>query len=181
MLDRRLIILGAAAPIGLLVASVVWVASGGPNAAAMSIKDLEAELGSSPKGLVTQRAPTGVMAGSLATKPLFVLTTGPGALSEPRLRLIGVAVTPRGRTALISIDGALAEWVGVGQTKAGLTLTSVASAGVEVETALGPKTVLFGDPAPAGVAPNAGSKTAPSTTGNRAVGAQSPNTGVRPS
>jgi len=153
-LDRRLIIILGGLPVGLIVGSLLWLATGGANAPGRSVEAISSSLGTAPKGLMALRGPTGVLAGSLVSKPLFVLTTGPGAMSDVGVRLIGVAITPRGRSALVSIDNGAPEWVALGDTKHALTLVNVSAASIGFDTPLGPKTVSFADQAaPASSAP----------------------------
>ena len=161
MLDRRLILLVGAVPVGALLGGLIWMGSGAASTADRGLSAIESDLGSAAKTLSAQRAPTGAMAAALASRPLLVLTVGPGALSEVPVRLVGVALTPRTRSALIAFDNQAPEWMSVGQTKAGQTVTSISGSSVELESVLGPRTVTFSDAS----SPSSVSPTAPGNTG----------------
>jgi hypothetical protein len=97
-------------------------------------------------------------AGELTASPVFALTVGPGAVKEPTLQLQGISITRQRTAALISIDGRPAEWLALGESRDGVTLESVQSSRVVIDTVLGAKDIALGEqvgppPADAGAAP----------------------------
>lgn len=80
----------------------------------------------------------------LASTPIFPMTVGPGAVTQPSLRLDGVAVTPRHSAALIAIDGKPAQWLALGESRDGVTLRSVGGSKVLIDTLVGDVVVELG-------------------------------------
>lgn len=156
---RRLELIGIAAPLGLATGLAAWLLAGGLTVRANTLDEIHARLAqlrppaaAPARGGVASAAP-------LLGAPLFALTTGPGAVREPSIRVDGVALTRRRLAALLSIDSKPAEWLVVGESRDGITLQSVSATGVTVETLLGPKSLNLGDqsaasaPAPGSAAP----------------------------
>jgi hypothetical protein len=142
LFSRRAPLIGFGAAGGLVMGSLLWIALGSGAAAAARLDDLQARL----DGL---RAPSrsawaSVDPANLASSPLFAMTTGPGAVAEPSVALQGVARTPGGSSALISIDGKPADWLAEGATRDGVTVQEVRSSSVLVDTVTGLKEVALG-------------------------------------
>ena len=154
-LRARLIAGGLAA--GVALGALLWLTldKGAPMTARLD--DLQSRLSA-------MRAPTAPTAsfvdtGSLAAAPIFVMTTGPGAVTEPTILLQGLARTPRRSAALLAINGKPAAWLELGATVDGVTLQEVGASKVVVDTVTGLKEVSLGEKtAPAGGSP-AGSST----------------------
>lgn len=146
MLDRRLVLIGSAAPVGLLAGALVWIATGSDAGGAKPIDALQAQIGSAPSALHPQPGPSGIAASNVTAKPVFLMSVGPGAVSLPSVRLVGVALTPRSRAALLAIDTAPPEWVTVGDVRRGLVISAITKSTVELDTQLGPRTVSFTEP-----------------------------------
>ena len=89
------------------------------------------------------RAPSilGALVAGATAHPLFVLTTGPGAQPEPLIRVSGLSRTPVRRAALLSVNGAPAAWLGVGQSAGEVTLLEVQPSKAVVETVFGRKEI----------------------------------------
>jgi hypothetical protein len=158
---RRLELIGLAAPLGLATGLAAWLLAGGLSVRANTLDDIQARLARlRPPAAAPSRAGE-ASAAPLLSAPLFALTTGPGAVREPSIRLDGVALTRRRLAALLSIDSRPAEWLVVGETREGVTLQAVSASEATVETLLGPKSLNLGDqsaasaPAPSSPGPSA--------------------------
>jgi len=99
----------------------------------------------------------------LAAKPIFIMTSGPGAYKDKTLQLFGLAISPGRRAALVSIDGAAPAWMAVGDAAGDIRLTDVGTNGASFETPIGSRTVELTDSAPAkpGAAASAAAPTSP--------------------
>ncbi len=102
----------------------------------------------------------------LVERPIFVMTTGPGAYKDKTLQLFGLAISPGRKAALVSVDGAAATWMAVGDAAGDLRLVDVGTNGARFDTPIGPRTVGLNDAAPAkpaaaGTSPIAGPMPAP--------------------
>lgn len=167
MLQPRLLLILSSIPMGVALGVLVWIASGDGTSMSRSITDLRSDLGKPPSALSHLRNPTGALASSLATRPIFVLSVGPGALQEATVQLIGVAITPRSKAALIAINGGVAEWMKPGDTVKDVTIGDITPNGVDLDTPLGPKHVGLNDvvtpPSAAGPAGASQAGAAPAT------------------
>jgi len=85
----------------------------------------------------------------LVEKPIFVMTTGPGAYKEKTLQLFGLAISPGRKAVLVSVDGAEPTWMAVGDTVGDIRLANVGTNGASFDTPIGEKMVGLNDPAPA--------------------------------
>jgi hypothetical protein len=142
---RRIELIGAAVPLGLATGLAAWLLAGGLSVRANTLEAGHAKLvGLRPPASVTPRSPD-IGPSALLGTPLFALTTGPGAVREPSIRVDGITLTSRRRAALIAIDAKPAAWLSVGESAEGVTLHSVTASAVSVETALGVKTVALGE------------------------------------
>jgi len=173
----RLILFGGAAPLGLLTGLVAWLLAGGLSVQAQSLSDLEAKLATlrPPKASSARVMPVSIAA--LQQAPLFALTTGPGAVREPSVRVDGVSFSRRRKAALVSVDGKPAEWLDVGASRDGVTLQEVSSAGVVIETAVGTKQLALGEQSAASSPAPGGSPAAGAVS--QASPAEQPPPGVR--
>lgn len=139
---RRIELIGLAIPLGLVTGLSAWLLADGVSARASALEATHARL-------TALRAPAaGRPSGSgglgLIGAPLFALTTGPGAVREPAIRLDGVSITRRRTAALVSIDARPSEWLEVGETRDGVSLQSLTSSSATFETALGVKSLGLG-------------------------------------
>jgi len=85
----------------------------------------------------------------LVDKPIFVMTTGPGAYKDKTLQLFGLAISPGRKAVLVSVDGAPPVWMAVGDTSDDIRLADVGTNGASFDTPVGPRTVGLSDAAPA--------------------------------
>jgi hypothetical protein len=143
-LDRSALAFAAALPIGLAIGSAAWLAAAPP----LGLDVLTMQGGKlaaiGPRRLVRDNQPDGSVAQALAA-PLFVVTTGPGAVADIAVKLEGLVRSPGRVAALLSINGGASEWLELGQTHQGVTLQEVAASKVVVDTAVGLKDVLLGE------------------------------------
>lgn len=172
---RRLDLICIAAPLGLVTGLAAWLVAGGMSARADAVEDTHARLSALKAPLSASLRGTDASAAPLLGSPLFALTTGPGAVREPSIRVDGVSVSRRRSAALLSIDAKPAEWLSVGESREGVTLQSVSASSITIETLLGPKTLSLGDQSAASAPSTAGA------TGGASVAAQDqPPPGFRP-
>jgi hypothetical protein len=142
---RRIELIGVATPLGLATGLVAWLLAGGLSVRANTLENIHVQLaGLRAPATVTARAGESGASALLGT-PLFALTTGPGAVREPAIRVDGISMTKRRLAALVSIDARPAEWLLAGESRDGVTLQSVSASSVTIETPLGSKTLNLGD------------------------------------
>lgn len=141
----RLTLLGGAVPLGLATGLAAWLLASGVStatepldAAQLKIAALRAPQGSSGRAGYARAA-------DLISAPIFALTTGPGALREPAIRLDGISISARRIAALVSIDGKPADWLRVGEARDGVTLAALTSGQATFETELGAKQLGLGE------------------------------------
>ncbi|MFT4252058.1 MAG: hypothetical protein QM608_06210 [Caulobacter sp.] len=138
MLDRRLTLILAAAPVGLALGVAAWAAAGGPQMADERIAAVEATQPRIGRG----RKPASVVAGDWAgAPPLFDAVVPP----EPQVRLLGVSRSARRTAALLSIGGGPAVWITRGETRDGVTLEAVMGGAITIDTVNGPRDVRLGE------------------------------------
>ncbi len=165
-MDARLISIGAASLAGLVAGGALWALSGG-RAQGEAIDALDARLSSIATGSRSRpERPSDALAQALAI-PLFIAPITPtGGQSDVSVQVSGLVRTPARTAALLSIGGASAEWLSVGQTKNGVTLRAISGSGAVIATIFGEREVLLGAYAsgssePATGGPPAGLKSPP--------------------
>lgn len=142
MLDRRASMIAAMPPAGLALGLALWFVLGRANTAE-AVEVLQGRLNALPLNARNTPAGASRVAGAIA-KPLFALTTGPGAVAEVSIRLEGVARSPNRRAGLLSIAGQPPAWVEEGDAVNGIILQEVLGAKVVVDTPLGLREVKLG-------------------------------------
>ena len=154
VLTPRTRIMGLALAAGLAAGAAAWAVLGSGAADQQRLAADQAELG---KLKAPGRPPSilGALVADAIAHPIFTLTTGPGAQTEPVIRVSGLSRTPVHRAALVSVNGGNAEWLDVGETSAGVTLLDVDGSKAVVETAFGRKEVDVGAPGPSPSPPGA--------------------------
>jgi hypothetical protein len=142
---------GALAGAGLICLSALVL--GPPGSALAQLDRLQERLVSIRPAAAPARIRTAISAPSFS---LF------GQSVPVTVTLQGVSMSPGRRAALVSVGGAAAEWLDLGQTRDGITLIDVRSSSVTVDTDGGTKEIQFaqGSSGPAAVGP------APSQTTN---------------
>jgi hypothetical protein len=136
--------IGSAAPIGLLTGFAAWLIAGGASANLKQVDGLQTRLTALAIPVKGNGASfsSGLDANS---PPLFALTTGPGAIREPSIRVDGISMSRRRVAALVSIDTATSSWMTIGESRSGVTLQAVSATKVTVETAVGIRDLSLGD------------------------------------
>lgn len=143
MLRWNLILIGG--PIGLVTGLMAWLATGGASAGidrATPLATAVSALRAPPPRLASPREAD---VAALTATPIFALTVGPGAVKEPTVRLEGVSISRRRTAALVAIDGRPSEWLGIGDSRDGVTLEEVRSSRIVVDTIVGPKEIALGE------------------------------------
>jgi hypothetical protein len=136
--------------------------AGGLTVRANALEDVQGRLARLKAPVPALARGSEASAASLLGSPLFALTTGPGAVREPSIRVDGVSVSRRRMAALVSIDAKPAEWLTVGESREGITLQGVSNSSITVETLLGSRTLNLGDQSAASApAPGAASAVTP--------------------
>jgi hypothetical protein len=139
---------------GLVLAAAIWLLFGFAGAVTTPIDDLQVRLTADR----SPAPPATVLAGAAAraiAAPIFALTTGPGAVSDVTVRLDGLAISPRGQSALIAVNNQPAEWLALGASRDGVTLMQVHPSKVVLDTAIGFKEVALGQQSASAAAPSA--------------------------
>jgi len=128
-------------PAGLAAGLGLWLAFGGAQVQARA-EELDGRMTA-----IQPVRPTSAQVGgaSAAARPFFALTTGPGAVTEPTLRLDGVSRSPRRVAALVSVNGAPVQWVERGGSIDQVTLEEVSSSRAIFDTPLGSRLVKLGE------------------------------------
>ena len=137
-------------PAGALLGALFWMAFGGASSADDRLQQDQVRL--SAIRLLVPQSPADDLTADAGSHPLFALTTGPGAIADVAVSLLGVARTPKGAAALLAIGGGQADWLDLGKSRGGVTLSEVSASGVVLETALGRKEVELGPPTPSSMA-----------------------------
>jgi hypothetical protein len=129
-----------AAPAGLVLSALVWMGFGA-SAITRPLDRLETRLDAIRPGQAPIAANTAHSLAVATAAPLFGLTVGPGAVADPAVRLDGLAISPRGSSALLSVGGKPPAWTELGASRDGITLMEVMANKVVVDTAIGFKEV----------------------------------------
>ena len=149
MLDHRAIVpLSAAA--GLAIVSLAWLGLGRHASALAEIGQIEGRFGDPKLALASIAVASDDSVSRMLATPLFALTTGPGAVTDAEVRLLGLAITPERKAALLSINGKPAVWLAMGAGQDGVTLMDVQSTKVTLDTETGFKEISLWDGATAG-------------------------------
>ena len=141
MFDLRAPLILAAAPVGATLGAAVWLLLGQGAGVLEPVANMQIQF-----AVNRSHARHAVFTGmdpvaQAVAQPLFALTSGPGAVSDVLVRLEGVARTGRRTAALLSINGAPAAWLELGETRDGVTLQDVQGTKVVLDTATGFKDV----------------------------------------
>ena len=134
MLNLRAPIVLVAAPAGVVLASLAWFATDGPGTAIRPLDRLDARLSVSRSETPRTILDAGHSLSEAIAAPLFVLSAGPGAATDPSVRLDGIAISPRSSMALLSVNGQPSSWTALGASRDGFTLTEVHPDRVVIDT-----------------------------------------------
>jgi hypothetical protein len=81
----------------------------------------------------------------LAGAPLFALSTGPNAVKDPAVMVLGLSRMPGRTAALVAIDGKSAAWLARGESRDGVILREVGSGRATFDLPLGLKDLRIGE------------------------------------
>lgn len=143
MLDLRSPMIIGAAPIGLALGALAWVVLGGEKPLMAPIQSMEAAFST----LETRRPRTlePDLTAQLATSSLFAWGGMAASQADVPVRVVGIARTPTGGAALLSVNDGPAEWLAVGASEGGVTLLRVDAAKVVIDTPGGSSEVELGE------------------------------------
>jgi hypothetical protein len=156
LLDRRTsLILAATALAGLVVGAAAWTLAGGAVSAEKAVTEAKTLFPT----VRARRATSGSAAENIRqamNSPLFGPLGGRGGVADPTIRLQGIARAPGRVAALLAIDAKPSAWLGLGETRDGVTLVEVSGSRISVETMIGEREIRLGGVAePAGGASRA--------------------------
>jgi hypothetical protein len=123
------------------MAALAWFAFDGASSAITPLDRLESRLAAVRPGLKRESLDPGRSIAEAAAAPLFALSAGPGAVTDPAIRLDGVAISPEGSMALLSVNGQPSSWIPLGASSGGVTLIEVHDDRVTVDTPVALKEV----------------------------------------
>jgi hypothetical protein len=157
----------AAPLLGMAAVWAAWLVLGGAVAPSDKLDSLQARLSA---GVASSGRPAPdlvSLTARLASTPVFALTTGPGAVTDVKVRLEGLSITPHRQAALLSINDGPPVWLELGASQGGVTLISVQPTKATVDTIVGFKDVGLWDPTPSGAGEaNGGTPSAGETPAN---------------
>jgi hypothetical protein len=149
LFDHRKSLTPIALAAGLSAASGAWLLQAGHMGQVVRTQDLERRSAQPTPRLPDAAAVSAESVSGILSTPLFGLTAGPGAVAVANVRLDGIAITPGGATALLSIGGKPAKWLAAGASQDGVTLMEVHPGKVVVDTETGFRDVPLGEPSSA--------------------------------
>lgn len=150
MLDLRAPLVPICAAVGLVLGATAWLAVGRQDVLSPAQERLSALPSSSAQRGVDDGAP------SLSGAPLFALSTGPNAVRDPAVSVLGLSRMPGRAAALLAIDGKAPAWLARGESRDGVVLREVASGRATIDLPLGVRDMRIGEATPLapGVAPS---------------------------
>jgi hypothetical protein len=158
LFDLRAPLIPLSAVLGLALGAIAWLAAGRQDvlaptqdrlAALRPVRMGEAGIGGAP---------------TLAGPPLFALSTGPKAVKDPAISVLGLSRMPGRTAALVAIDGQPAAWLARGESRDGVILREVGSGRASFDLPLGLADLRVGEATP-GSAPVGASASAPPSSG----------------
>jgi hypothetical protein len=161
LLDLRAPLIPLSAVLGLALGATAWLAAGHQDVMA-STQDRLAAL----RPLRAGDASAGA-APILTGAPLFALSTGPNAVKDPAVLVLGLSRMPGRTAALVAIDGKPAAWLARGDSRDGVILREVGSNRATLDLPLGVKDLRIGE-ATLGSAPVGGATSNPPGLGPNA-------------
>jgi hypothetical protein len=128
--------------VGLVLGATAWLAVGRQDVLSPAQERLSALAPSSAKGGLDGGAP------SLSGAPLFNLSTGPNAVRDPAVSVLGVSRMPGRAAALLAIDGKPPAWLARGEGRDGVVLRDVGSGRATLDLPLGVRDLRIGEATP---------------------------------
>ncbi len=140
MFDFRAPLIPLAAVAGLALGALAWLAAGRQDGLT-PLQDQLAALGTTRGAELDSNAPL------LSGPPLFALSTGPSAVQDPAVAVLGLSRMPGRSAALLSIGGQPAAWLAQGEQRDGVILREVASGRARLDLPLGVRDLRIGESA----------------------------------
>ena len=147
MLDLRAPLIPICAAAGLALGSAAWLAAGRQDVLTPVQDRLAAVRPARTLGGSDGGAP------SLFGPPLFAMSTGPNAVRDPIVTVMGLSRMPGRAAALLAIDGKPPAWLARGESRDGVVLREVGSGRATLDLPLGVRNLRIGETAPV---PNGG-------------------------
>jgi hypothetical protein len=146
LLDLRAPLIPICAAVGLVLGASAWLAAGRQDV----LTPVQDRLAALPPAQASSGADGG--APSLSGPPLFALSTGPNAVRDPGVMVLGLSRMPGRAAALLAIDGKPPAWLARGESRDGVVLREVGSGRATLDLPLGVRTLRIGEAAPADTA-----------------------------
>lgn len=143
MFDLRAPLIPICAAAGLVLGATAWLAAGRQDALAPVQQRLADLRPSDGRRGLESGAP------SLGGAALFALSTGPNAVRDPAVSVLGVSRMPGRAAALVAIDGKPPAWLARGESRDGVVLREVGSGRATLDLPLGVQTLRIGETTPA--------------------------------
>lgn len=137
MLDLRAPLIPLSVLVGLALGALAWLAAGRQDA----LDPLQEQLAALRPG---RGADLGASTPSLSGPPLFALSTGPNAVQDPAVTVLGLSRMPGRSAALVSIDGKPAVWLTRGEARDGVILREVSAGRAMLDLPLGARDLRIG-------------------------------------
>ena len=142
MLDLRAPLIPICAAAGLALAAAAWLAAGRQDVLTPVQDRLAAVRPARTLGGSDGGAP------SLLGPPLFAMSTGPNAVRDPMVTVMGLSRMPGRAAALLAIDGKPPAWLARGESRDGVVLREVGSGRATLDLPLGVRNLRIGETAP---------------------------------
>ena len=139
MLDLRAPLIPICAAAGLALGSAAWLAAGRQDVLTPVQDRLAAVRPARTLGGSNGGAP------SLLGPPLFAMSTGPNAVRDPMVTVMGLSRMPGRAAALLAIDGKPPAWLARGESRDGVVLREVGSGRATLDLPLGVRNLRIGE------------------------------------
>jgi hypothetical protein len=139
LLDLRAPLIPICAVVGLALGASAWLAAGRQDV----LTPVEDRLAA----LRPARASGGGDGGapSPSGPPLFAMSTGPSAVRDPMVAVMGLSRMPGRSAALLAIDGKPPAWLARGESRDGVILREVGSGRATLDLPLGVRSLRIGE------------------------------------
>lgn len=142
MLDLRAPLIPICALVGLALGAAAWLAAGRQDVLAPTQDRLAVLRLVQAQGGIDGGAP------SLSGPPLFAMSTGPNAVRDPMVMVMGLSRMPGRAAALLTIDGKPPAWLARGESRDGVVLREVGSGRATLDLPLGVRGLRIGEATP---------------------------------
>ena len=139
MLDLRAPLIPLCAVVGLALGASAWLAVGRQDVLTPVQDRLAALRSARTSGGSDGDTP------SPSGPPLFAMSTGPNAVRDPAVAVMGLSRMPGRSAALLAIDGKPPAWLARGESRDGVILREVGSGRATLDLPLGVRTLRIGE------------------------------------